>query len=68
MNSKTTPNDRQIRNSEITPPPELVEQWIYEDGDEVMTSSRWYHIVCTKAARWGADQEHEQQVEAQVNG
>ena len=55
--SKTTSNDRQIMSSEITPPRKLVEQWIYEDGDEIRTSSRWYHIVCTKAAQWGADQE-----------
>jgi hypothetical protein len=43
----------------ITPPPELVKQWCYEDGDEVSTSPRWFHIVCTKAARWGADHELE---------
>ena len=43
----------------ITPPPELVEQWCHEDGDEIKTSPRWYQIVATKAARWGADQELE---------
>ena len=41
----------------ITPTPELVKQWCCEDGDEVATSPRWFHIVCTKAARWGADQQ-----------
>jgi hypothetical protein len=41
----------------ITPPPELVQQWCHEDGDEIKTSPRWYQIVATKAARWGADQE-----------
>ena len=41
----------------ITPTPELVKQWCYEDGDEVAASPRWFHIVCTKAARWGADQQ-----------
>jgi hypothetical protein len=46
-------------NCPITPPPELVKQWCYEDRDEVATSPRWFHIVCTKAARWGADQELE---------
>lgn len=46
-------------NHPITPPPELVKQWCYEDGDEVSTSPRWFHTVCTKAARWGADQELE---------
>ena len=41
----------------ITPSLELVEQWCHEDGDEIKTSPRWYQIVATKAARWGADQE-----------
>jgi hypothetical protein len=27
LNSQPTPNDRQIRSSEITPPPELVRKW-----------------------------------------
>lgn len=43
----------------ITPPPELVQQWCHEDGDEIKTSPRWYQTVCAKAARWGADQELE---------
>ena len=43
----------------VTPPPELVQQWCHEDGDEIKTSPRWYQIVATKAARWGADQELE---------
>ncbi|AZB50523.1 hypothetical protein [Synechococcus phage S-H1] len=43
----------------ITPPPELVEQWCYEDGDEIRTSPRWYQRLCAKSARWGADQELE---------
>ena len=43
----------------ITPPPELVQQWCHEDGDEIKTSPRWYQIVATKAARWGANQELE---------
>jgi hypothetical protein len=46
-------------NHPITPPPELVEQWCYEDGDEIMTSPRWYQRLCAKSARWGADQELE---------
>ena len=45
--------------SPITPPPELVQQWCHEDGDEIKTSPRWYQIVATKAAQWGADQELE---------
>jgi hypothetical protein len=43
----------------ITPPPELVQQWCHEEGDEIKTSPRCYQIVATKAARWGADQELE---------
>lgn len=43
----------------ITPPPELVEQWCHEDGDEIKTSPRWFRSVCAKAAQWGADQELE---------
>ena len=43
----------------IQPSPELVQQWCHEDGDEIKTSPRWYQIVATKAARWGADQELE---------
>ena len=41
----------------ITPPPELVKQWCHENGDEIKTSPRWYQIVATQAARWGADQQ-----------
>jgi len=41
----------------ITPPPELVQQWCHEDGDEIKTSPRWYQVVAAKAARWGADAE-----------
>ena len=43
----------------ITPARELVRQWCYEDSLGVSTSPRWFEIVCTKAARWGADQELE---------
>ncbi|WP_341247386.1 hypothetical protein [Nereida ignava] len=43
-------------NQPITPSPELVEQWCYEDGDEIRTSPRWYQRVCAKAARWGYEQ------------
>ena len=43
----------------IAPPPELVQQWCHEDGDEIKTSPRWFHSVCAKAAQWGAEQELE---------
>jgi len=43
----------------ITPPPELVEQWneegSYEDGTD-----DWAMFLATQAARWGADQQLEQ--------
>ena len=44
-------------NHPITPPRELVRQWCHEDSHGVSTSPLWFEIVCTKAARWGANQE-----------
>jgi hypothetical protein len=41
----------------ITPPPELVSKWCYEDGEEIKSSPRWFFSVCAKAAQWGADQQ-----------
>ena len=41
----------------ITPPPELVQQWL-EDGPEYGELGISKHIA-TQAARWGADQELE---------
>jgi hypothetical protein len=63
-NSKSTSNDRQIRSSEITPPPELVNLWMSEDAPwdsdsfGVLTArpSQLRHIA-TQAAQWGADEE-----------
>jgi len=43
----------------ITPPPELMSKWCYEDGEEIKSSPRWFFSVCAKAAQWGADQELE---------
>ena len=48
-----------MTNHPITPPPELVSKWCYEDGEEIKSSPRWFFFVCAKAARWGADQELE---------
>jgi hypothetical protein len=45
--------------TDITPPPELVSKWCYEDGEEIKSSPRWFFSVCAKAAQWGADQELE---------
>jgi hypothetical protein len=58
-NSKSTSNDRQIRSSEITPPPELIARW-----EEDWHYSKVKHIeledhIATQAAQWGADQELE---------
>lgn len=43
----------------ITPPPELVNQWCHQAGDEIKTSPQWFQKVATQAARWGADMELE---------
>ena len=64
MNSQSTSNDRQIRSSEIEPPPELVHQWHKEtckdpcNGGTFFESKTLNHIA-TQAARWGGDQELE---------
>ena len=57
LNSKSSPNNLQIRSSDTTPPPELVEQWrnewIYNapnDNDEL-------GFLASRGAQWGADQE-----------
>ena len=45
----------------ITPPPELVQQWVAEiwhEGTPVQVAASDLHIA-TQAARWGADQELE---------
>jgi hypothetical protein len=56
-NSQSTPNDRQIRSSEITPPQALVREWCEQlfgcpDEPEInaFELARW-------AGQWGADQE-----------
>ena len=41
----------------ITPPPELVRQWD-EEGTNMFRPAYQTHL-CTRAARWGADQELE---------
>jgi len=48
-------------NHPITPPPELVEEWIaqvWHEGTPVRVGASDIHIA-TQAARWGADQELE---------
>ena len=41
----------------LTPPPELVRQWD-EEGANMLFPAYQTHL-CTRAARWGADQELE---------
>ena len=42
----------------ITPPPELMMQWLNEWGIPYKPDGTYQHL-CTKAARWGANQELE---------
>ena len=58
LNSQPTPNDRQIRSSEITPPPELVQKW-WDNVPGTFTSLVDETELATQAAQWGADQELE---------
>jgi hypothetical protein len=48
-------------NHSITPPPELVEQWLEKARREIGTIAlnprETFHYGATQAARWGADQE-----------
>ncbi|MEB3320164.1 MAG: hypothetical protein VKI63_04410 [Cyanobium sp.] len=56
MNRQSTPNDRQIRSSEIEPSPEVVQQlW----GQCPAESENLLNKFATLMARWGADQELE---------
>ena len=57
LNSKSSPNNLQIRSLDTTPPPELLEQWRNEwlynapnDNDEL-------GFLASRGAQWGADQE-----------
>jgi hypothetical protein len=44
----------------ITPPPELVEQWMEEFTDPEHAHWKEYEVgIATRAAQWGADQELE---------
>jgi hypothetical protein len=55
VNSQSTSNDRQIRSSEITPPRELVEQWV-EQCCASQNPTQAHNYIATQAAQWGADQ------------
>lgn len=43
----------------ITPPPELVQQWVTEWAAKDETTGPYVEHVAEQAARWGADQELE---------
>ncbi len=58
LNSKSSPNNLQIRSSDITPPPVLVQQWmneIYDKGNAV--DSDHFRALAARAAQWGANAE-----------
>jgi hypothetical protein len=57
-NSQPTPNPSQIRSSDITPPPELVQEWAQIQPVHQAVADHWQHIA-TRAAQWGSDQELE---------
>lgn len=61
MNSQPTPNDRQIRSSDIAPPPELVQKWALEAEDDHQPTVAYsmVSLLAAKAAQWGADQKLE---------
>ena len=46
-------------NHPITPPPELVEQWIGDWHKAEVKSAAYSSHIATQAAQWGADQELE---------
>jgi len=51
-----------IQEHPITPPPELVEQWLESTSSRDCIGAypaNYEHLICTHAARWGADQELE---------
>jgi hypothetical protein len=43
----------------ITPPPELVQQWVDTYFGEKISQSNFHLDLATRAAQWGADQELE---------
>jgi hypothetical protein len=62
-NSQPTSNPSQIRSSDITPPPELVQQWGHDANLSGVphNDEHWAYEqhIATRAAHWGADQELE---------
>ena len=58
-NAKPTSNPSQTRSSDITPPPELVQQWVTEFYSTPIAPDVATTAIATRAAQWGADQELE---------
>jgi hypothetical protein len=58
LNSKSSPNNLQIRSSDIVPPPDLIRQWMEKTEYDEDT---WFYesYIAEQAAQWGADQELE---------
>ena len=52
-----------MTNHPITPPPDLVQQWLGELYGRVVVPREASIHVATQAARWGADQELEASLE-----
>ena len=59
VNSQSTSNDRQIRSSEIEPPPELLVEWASQATKAAKRSADVTVSLATQAAQWGADRELE---------
>jgi hypothetical protein len=58
LNSKSSPNNLQIRSSDIVPPPDLIRKWMEKTEYDEDT---WFYesYIAEQAAQWGADQELE---------
>ncbi len=58
LNSKSSPNNLQIRSSDIVPPPDLIRQWMEKTEYDEDT---WFYesYIAEQAAQWGADRELE---------
>jgi hypothetical protein len=48
-----------MKTNPITPPPELVQQWMTEAHDRRLPGGPDVRVIATQAAQWGADQELE---------
>jgi hypothetical protein len=48
-----------MKTNPITPPPELVQQWMTEAHDRRLLGGPDVRVIATQSAQWGADQELE---------